>query len=437
MPKYKILTTGPAFYYETEKALITNAETGEPVVIKENILSKKERPKGKVLRILLGTKCNYNCTYCSQAFSREDGVSATLDDVDAFLKNASSWMTDIGRIEFWGGEPLVYIKYLKKLVPELRERMPDTWFTMVSNGSLLTDEIGDFLAKYRIFYTISHDSYAQKITRGADILDEPGKVDVIKRTFQKINAAEAAYRGVPEDSVFVCGFNLVFTKHCLNPIEAKAWLDKKMGMDCVISCDPVMGMGSGVGNETSGMTEAELRTLCANTFVAGMSQPGEYPYTIADDGMRFLRSLFDKAKPTDIGAHCGIPTGEAIVVDLKGNLYPCQNFVQRHHIRGNVLTDGLTKPEAHDCRQRNCCMHCPVVMLCHGGCPLAEGNGFVETCEAKFWYSLGLFATAFTRLTGYTPYRIEGNIVRPVKELITTKHGHEKKVYNIQIFSVA
>ncbi|BBI61648.1 hypothetical protein HSBAA_29540 [Vreelandella sulfidaeris] len=54
-----------------------------------------------------------------------------------FLDGLNDWLVgQPQRIEFWGGEPLVYWKKLKLLVPALRERFPDSpvyddhqWFT--------------------------------------------------------------------------------------------------------------------------------------------------------------------------------------------------------------------------------------------------------------------------------------------------------------------
>lgn len=420
MSKFIIKTLeGPVIEYETDGSKLS--VDGEELKISPDVLAAPKTSHGKILRILLGTRCNYDCAYCSQAKSRTGSEDTSIRDVEVFLERVPPLLEGVSRVELWGGEPLVYIKHLKKLVPSLRKLLPDALFTMVSNGSLLTDEIGDFLAENRICYTISHDSYGHKTTRGNDPLDDPEKVACIRRTFKKINDAQCAHYGRP--FVSCCGFNLVLTKYCLDPVKAQKWLNEKVGEDVVVSCDPVMGMGNGEGNSSLKMQPEDFDLLSANVFRAGMSAPGEYPYTIADDGMRFIRCIYDGRKLADAEPFCGVSSSATYVIDLKGNLYPCQNFIQRTDVRSNAFESGLSTPKTVSYRTKECCTNCPFVMLCRGGCPLAKGNGFVDTCEMKFAYLKGLFASAIARVTGLTPVKIEGRIVRPVRELIETSHG--------------
>lgn len=433
MTDYVIETQdGPSFVYTPDGNKLVYQQSGEAFVIDPGCIGKGMPMYDRLVRLILGTKCNYNCAYCSQAFSRKSVTGATLKDVDQFLLKAKPFLSSVDRIEFWGGEPLVYIKHLYRLIPTLREWLPDARFTIVSNGALLTDEIGDFLAKYRICYTISHDAYAHKTTRGEDPLDDPEKIACIRRTFKKINDAVSEYSG---DKRTVCGITITFSKAVRDPLKVKAWFDEKLGESVPVSCDPVLSIGQGKFNDEVQMTESELRELCHNVFVAGMQNPGTYPYSLANKGMEFIRGLFSSLSLADAAAFCGVTTNNITAIDLKGNLYSCQNQLQPHQILGNVF-EGQTKPRAFiDYRNRECCSNCPVVMICRGGCSLAsiDRNAFVETCQTKFWYSLGIFMTAFTRLTGYKPVRIKGKMVRPKKQLVQTEHGAFAELNSIDL----
>ena len=63
----------------------------------------------KTLKISLGLSCNYECNYCSQRFVPH-AESTNPEDVENFLQQLTTSLSHAPeRIEFWGGEPLVYI----------------------------------------------------------------------------------------------------------------------------------------------------------------------------------------------------------------------------------------------------------------------------------------------------------------------------------------
>ena len=103
------------------------------------------------LKIQMGLSCNYSCDYCSQKFV-ERQPETSKKDIDAFMEKLESlhFDEDVGlAIEFWGGEPLVYWKTLKPLAEAIAEKFDD-WktkprFSIITNGSILTDEIIDWL----------------------------------------------------------------------------------------------------------------------------------------------------------------------------------------------------------------------------------------------------------------------------------------------------
>jgi uncharacterized protein len=84
----------------------------------------------RVLKIQMGLKCNYACTYCNQA-SQPHEIQGDMGDVQSFLHRLPTWF-DGGksgdgsgvRIEFWGGEPLVYWKTFRVLAGALRSAYP-------------------------------------------------------------------------------------------------------------------------------------------------------------------------------------------------------------------------------------------------------------------------------------------------------------------------
>jgi len=165
------------FFYDNEINTLTNHEgvvieypedQRQPETRKESLPFDKTNPIKKskditLLKIQLGLSCNYSCDYCSQKFV-ERAPETSKKDIDAFLEKLDvlNFSEQAGlKIEFWGGEPFVYWKTLKPLAEALRERFSD-WkvepkFSVITNGSILTKEICQWLYYMGFSVAISHD----------------------------------------------------------------------------------------------------------------------------------------------------------------------------------------------------------------------------------------------------------------------------------------
>ena len=381
----------------------------------------------KFLRIVLGTKCNYKCAYCSQAFDVPDEQITSIQDVDIFMNNINRWLTgQPKRIELWGGEPLVYIKFLKKLLPRLREKFPDSQISTITNGSLLTDEIVDFLIKYKVSFSISHDAYGQSI-RGKDILDDHEKIKIIDRAERLVSQIDGKRRFT---------FNVTLNKKVVDPIKAREFFTKKFGRDILVSTDPVLAVGrADVDNQTL-PNDQQLLQLAENVATATMLHPDISSYSLFRYENNFIDSLLNQTNINDVGQKCDIDRDSSLVVDILGNVYTCQNFVKKHDVKGSVYDfDNININNVQHFANRKCCRSCPFVHLCKGGCPAIKGHAFAKTCKIKFAYFAGLFVPTIFHTTGLIPVNIEAEdlIKLPVPELVMTKTGKYIEISNIEL----
>lgn len=149
-------------------------ENTRPWVPAEAISPRNPGTKGRTIRMLkiqMGLKCNYQCSYCNQ-ISRPESSHGNPDDARKFLEQLSAWFNAASNdgdgltIEFWGGEPFVYWKTMKLLGEELRSRYPKAIFNVVTNGSVLDDEKIDWLDRMQFSVAISHDGPGQKTNCG-------------------------------------------------------------------------------------------------------------------------------------------------------------------------------------------------------------------------------------------------------------------------------
>ena len=104
--------------------------------------------------------CNLQCVYCqAQAYQRPSPGFMTVETarkaVDIALQSPANTLT----FEFQGGEPLLNFPVIREIVTytELQRRQKQVDFTVVSNLSLLTDEMLDFFIKHHVTISTSLD----------------------------------------------------------------------------------------------------------------------------------------------------------------------------------------------------------------------------------------------------------------------------------------
>ena len=240
----------------------------EPGIFAQVARVAKDKPLGKsrsprVLKIQLGLSCNYACSYCSQAFQIADATVSKLADVEHFLTQLDSWITDAPeKIELWGGEPFLYWAKIKRLIPALAERFPAARFSIVTNGSLLSREKLDFIAEHDIEITISHDGPGQHL-RGPDPFNDPDKSHWIQTLL-----AER-----PEKT----GFNAVLTRQHHDLRALKAWFAEKVGPDIFVGLEGVVNVYDAATAIGTGRFEsAELNSLTRSIFEALVEDPNAF-----------------------------------------------------------------------------------------------------------------------------------------------------------------
>lgn len=358
------------------------------------------------LKIQLGMRCNYACSYCNQASSMEDATVTRTADADTFLSGLSQWLAgEPERIEFWGGEPLLYIAKLKRLVPPLRERFPAVMLAMVTNGSLLDEDILDFLEQWDVYVGISHDGPGHHL-RGPDPFDDPMKAHWLRELWRR--------RGGPRGRVT---FNVVLTPANADIGATRAWLTKRLGDDSIAL--QTEGVVSVYDDETLGgsgkWTDQDYQRL-RESIVAGFSTGDALRFrSIREKARDLVLSLQRKRPASALGQKCGMDLPDELAVDLQGNVMTCQNTGAqgKHHLGHVSRLQDVTLTTAKHWSHRESCNHCPVVQLCKGGCMYLEDDLFAQSCENEYHYNLAVLEGVLQQITGLKLERIAGDIRRP------------------------
>jgi uncharacterized protein len=366
----------------------------------------------KVVKIQLGLKCNYECSYCLQRFQPEHDDGDT-NDVLHFIKELPTWFDGgkdgLGegvRFEFWGGEPFVYWKKLRLLGSVLKSCYPNARFNMVSNGSVLSDEIIDWIDQMGISIGISHDGPGQP-ARGPDPFEDPVKRELLFKLYDRL-----------VDSGRIT-FNVTLTAQNYNLEEIAGWfVDHLEGRKLAISLEGVAlpytdeGFISSLGSPEAQHAFAER--IMRDTIMG----PGQYYSTTRMKLQDFIYSVVHK-RPSDVlRQKCGMDRPDQIAVTLKGDVMTCQNVSptataengQSHKIGTVKDLAGVRLTTSTHWKYRKECSSCPVLQLCKGSCMFLQNEKFKQACDNEFAFNMGIMGAGLFFLTHMVPVKVEGPI---------------------------
>jgi len=350
-------------------------------------------------------------------------------DVEAFIRRLDNLEFDAKglRIEFCGGEPFAYWKVLKPLAEGLAERLHgiNYKFLVITNGSLLTDEICDWLVKMNFCVSVSHDGPGQS-ARGEDPLENQELRERILRLRKRLGNGRFS-------------FNAMMHKRNLSRERIREFFVRLTG-----DVDVVLGEGQTIdayddgGFEMSLHDHAEHIAFRKNSFneIVDIAFTG-FP-AIHEKVNRFISMLLEHNSAYELGQKCGMDRDDHLAVDLMGNVLTCQNVSAssiapngQPHKGGTI--DRIEEVEIKTATRN--CPDCPVVSLCQGSCMFLQGRNFEVSCENSYSNNIPLFAAAFERITGgFIPFYIEGGRLPESRRDIygIVKKHKERKVIPIR-----
>ena len=315
------------------------------------------------------------------------------------------------RIEFWGGEPFVYWKTIQPLVKALNEKFAG-WekkprYSIISNGSLLTDEICDWIYENLEGFSISHDGPGQFV-RGEDPFENKELKERILNLFHKM---QKAGKGM--------SFNAMVNVDNMSRKAISDWFYKTLGVRVGI------GEGGFVDAYDEGGLAMSLSTK--ENFFKFRKLAFKEIYENGDMGFGIVKQKIDGCV-SDMLYHipskvvnqkCGMDDEHVIAVDLKGNIITCQNVSyvainsngEPHH-GGNIDDiENVKISSATHWSNRPDCANCPVLHVCKGSCMYASNEYWTQSCANSYSDNIVFFALAFERITGYIPLYIDNDVL--------------------------
>lgn len=358
-------------------------------------------PTPRRLKIQLGLGCNMSCPYCLQKMEVPKAVKAAPKDAVELVEKLKLYLSskeELKKIEFWGGEPLLYWEKIKYLVPVLSEMFPNTRFSMVTNGTLLTTEIVDFLKEWDFGIAVSHDGPGQHI-RGDDPFDDFDQCEGIQYAFEQLH---------PKFS-----FNAVFTPTNCNASEIIDWFGERFP-GAAVNFEGVVH-NYDLGDTNSSFTPEQLMAFHEQLYAQILDGSAIRSPSIRNQVKMMVDSIIQRKPSRILGQGCQMDRPDELAVDLKGNVMTCQNTGAKGEHKLGTLDDlqSVRLNTSYHWSQRKECKECPVLQICAGACMYQVGDNFVNSCNAEFYFRGAFLRVAILLLTGRVLVGYTKPLLRP------------------------
>lgn len=312
--------------------------------------------------------CNLACTYCYATegeyhnpgwMSEEIGKKA-IDFLFAHAKN------DSVSISFFGGEPLINLTLIKKLVQYankkalvLKKRVS---YSLTTNGTLINRDTAEFLNKNKFYVSLSIDGNQQ----GHDLcrIDKKGHGSYVNsiKNIDLLNDTLMSFRATatPHNSNYIA-----ISEALYNLKETDFYIGE--AMNCFITDNSLR------------LVEKSYKDLIEQ-FMIDLEQDRIKKCKVNSLIYQNLKKIaFFEQRSCSCSAFIS-----SVAVDVNGIIYPCHRFVGSAYCIGNINEKGIDIkvankmfPQDFLINYREGCSVCWVQNLCVGGCSYLnmETNG--------------------------------------------------------------
>lgn len=307
--------------------------------------------------------CNLCCTYCYADHGRYNS-SASLMDISV-AKRAVDFLIKMSRqrkrilVTFFGGEPLLNFDLIRTTVAYAKKQAKKAGkhvdFSITTNGTLISQEISDFLAAEKFSVWISIDGLETEHNAVRKFANGRGSYQAA------IAGAKRLITG-KEGRVSV---RATITRKNPEAAEIVAHLSQ-VGFQNVV-CMPVSAGGDDLAfdDDAVSVLEGQLKSLMLEV-VESMKE--RRPFACGN----FKRPISDLHQAAIHTYACGVGKG-LVTVTPNGELYPCHRFASDPRYLLGTLDTGIDpdmrqKFFTADVDNRLVCKSCWARYLCGGGC---------------------------------------------------------------------
>jgi uncharacterized protein len=336
----------------------------------------------------IGPICNLDCTYCfylekENLYPQTKHWGMSPEVLERYIEQyIAAQPTDEVHFAWQGGEPtLLGVDFFMSVVA-LEEKYADgkrIHNALQTNGTLIDDEWGAFLAEHKFLVGVSID--------GPRELHDHYRVDKGNApTFDRV------MRGITKLKEHKVDFNtltVVNRQNCRYPLEVYRFLKEiesgfmqfipvverratEPSRDGLVLIQPSFDRAAEV-------TEWSVEALAYGKFLAAIFDE----WVKKDVGRTFVQQ-FDVALESWMGMEASLcvfrkTCGSALAMEHTGDVYSCDHFVYPDHKLGNVMESSLREIATSEQQKKfgldkrnalpRMCRECDVRFACNGECP--------------------------------------------------------------------
>jgi uncharacterized protein len=304
----------------------------------------------------LSNRCNLRCKYCafsgSYADNRTHGsedmsIEVAVKAVDYFIENSQAASKDNpAAITFYGGEPLLRLDVLKEVVEYTKKKgvFENYFFSLTTNGTLLTRKVIDYFVRNNIGIMISLDGPKEDHDRFRVFENGSGTFDAVIKNLKQIKAYNPEYfeNKISFNAVISPPYNLDAVIDCFFKDDLFKPLKEKIKINFVNPTGTSFFKDYKLEKDLENF-QVELARLQARYKEALIN--GTYDHLTIEKQL-FLKQFYDiarrKLKPLEekqLPLGTCIPGRRRLFVDTTGTFYMCEK-VGAHYQIGNIH-DGI------------------------------------------------------------------------------------------------
>ena len=311
------------------------------------------------LSLMVSSGCNMRCRYCFN-----DGGTAPCDSnevmnlevaktaVDFLVLNSTQ--TTLG-IDFFGGEPLFNITLIREIVAYCTEKYSNVkWlFSMITNGTLITDDIVEFFVKYHFHIVVSYDGLLQDYQRKSAVEGRKNR-ELVRESVRKLVAV------LPKKDISI---RCILTHTMVPYIKEIVAEAKELGVRVLFG--PVTLQQGNPMNMTDDDYDIYLRDV---EYL--FAQYENWEDVVGITSVPFIVGTLIKGAQRYYSCGVGI---DQVGVSSTGNIYPCHRFIGVDGMEMGNIYDGINHEIYSQYAHRyvdnmNGCDTCWAKYFCGGGC---------------------------------------------------------------------
>lgn len=335
----------------------------------------------KTLIVELTESCNIRCTYCvfddadtSERNHSEDSISddVAINSIDDFFKRTNG---EEGYLVFYGGEPLLNFKLIKKMVEHANHiSSRRIKFSFTTNGISLSKEKFDFLIDNDFKITVSIDGPKEIHDKRRVSKNGKGTFDIIEKNLKSLLEFDSDfYYSNIEFNCTISDFNDSFP---INEFFKNSTLFRRD----LVRFSPVIKNNIEIDKEISAsISDEELKSsLLANGVVALKNQQASEPIQDAFIGeiVRKIKHRLLDEKAGDRKKIC-VPFANRTYVRANGDLQFCERIQSYGALQEKTTLEDASKKiydefyalkgeSCRNCFAYNFCDMCPASFMADG-----------------------------------------------------------------------